>query len=64
METSALDSTNIQKAFENILKEMYKEFKKEKKKEKIEKSHAEGVKIDINEKQNEIEISNNSGGCC
>ena len=64
METSALDSTNIQKAFENILKEMYKEFKKEKKKEKIEKSYAEGVKIDTNEKQNEIEISNNSGGCC
>jgi small GTP-binding protein len=64
METSALDSTNIQKAFESILKEMNKEFKKEKKKEKIEKSHAEGVKIDTNDKQNEIEISNNSGGCC
>ena len=64
METSALDSTNIQKAFENILKEMYKEFKKEKKREKIEKSHVEGVKIDTNDKQNEIEISNNSGGCC
>jgi len=64
METSALDSTNIQKAFENILKEMYKEFKKEKKKEKIEKNHPEGVQLDTNDKQNEIEISNNSGGCC
>ena len=64
METSALDSTNIQKAFESILKEMYKEFKKEKKKEKIEKNHPEGVQLDTNDKQNEIEISNNSGGCC
>ena len=64
METSALDSTNIQKAFENILKEMYKEFKKEKKREKIEKNHPEGVQLDTNDKQNEIEISNNSGGCC
>ena len=64
METSALDSTNIQKAFESILKEMYKELKKEKKKEKIEKNHPEGVQLDTNDKQNEIEISNNSGGCC
>ena len=64
METSALDSTNIQKAFESILKEMYKEFKKEKKKEKIEKNHPEGVQLDTNDKQNEIEISNNKGVCC
>ena len=54
METSAYDSTNIKKAFETILKEMYKEFKKEKvnyKKEKTNKS--EGVNLEVeNQKEN------------
>ena len=48
METSAYDSTNIKKAFETILKEMYKDFKKEKvnyKKEKTNKS--EGVNLEV-----------------
>jgi small GTP-binding protein len=57
METSAFDSTNIKKAFETILKEMYKDFKKEKfnyKKEKTNKS--EGVNLEVeNPKEN---------GCC
>jgi small GTP-binding protein len=57
METSAFDSTNIKKAFETILKEMYKDFKKEKfnyKKEKTNKS--EGVNLEVeNQKEN---------GCC
>ena len=54
METSAYDSTNIKKAFETILKEMYKDFKKEKvnyKKEKTNKS--EGVNLEVeNQKEN------------
>ena len=57
METSAFNSTNIKKAFETILKEMYKDFKKEKfnyKKEKTNKS--EGVNLEVeNQKEN---------GCC
>ena len=57
METSAYDSTNIKKAFETILKEMYRDFKNEKgnyKKEKTNKS--EGVNLEV-EKQKE-------NGCC
>ena len=57
METSAFNSTNIKKAFETILKEMYKDFKKEKfhyKKEKTNKS--EGVNLEV-ENQKEK-------GCC
>jgi small GTP-binding protein len=58
METSAFDSTNIKKAFETILKEMYKDFKKEKynyKREKTNKS-SEGVNLEV-ENQKEK-------GCC
>ena len=58
METSAFNSTNIKKAFETILKEMYKDFKKEKynyKREKTNKS-SEGVNLEV-ENQKEK-------GCC
>ena len=48
LETSALEMTNIQKAFKIILKEMYKEFKKEKESEKGEKNSIEGVKLETN----------------
>ena len=61
METSALDSTNIQKAFETLLKEMYKEFKKTQELEKKEnKNKSEGVKLEIDNQQSEKEKS----GCC
>ena len=57
METSAYDNTNIKKAFESILKEMYRDFKKDQvnyKKEKTNKS--EGVNLEVeNQKEN---------GCC
>jgi len=60
METSALDSTNIKKAFESLLREMYKEFKKEKANEKKEakknKEKAQGVSL-------EKEIQKEKG-CC
>jgi Ras-related protein Rab-11A len=62
METSALDSTNIQKAFEQILKEMYKEFKKEKEIEKKEQNRIEGVKLET-----DIKLKNDKNekkGCC
>ena len=64
METSALDSTNIQKAFESILREMYKEFKKDKEKERKEKMKADGIKLDSNENQIEIVKPKENGGCC
>ena len=50
METSAFNSTNIQKAFESILREMYKEFKKEKDGEKKEQNRTEGVKLETESK--------------
>ena len=59
METSALDSTNIKKAFESLLREMYKEFKKEKSNEKEAKKNkekAQGVSL-------ETEIQKEKG-CC
>ena len=52
METSAYNSTNIKKAFETILKEMYKDFKKGKvnyKKEKTNKS--EGVNLEVEDQK-------------
>ena len=61
METSALDSTNIQKAFELLLKEMYKEFKKEKEIEKKEQNRIEGVKLETDTKQKNDKIQK---GCC
>ena len=59
METSAYDSTNIKKAFETILKEMYKDFKKEKvnyKKEKTNKSEGVNLEVENNNKK--------ENGCC
>ena len=65
METSALDSTNIQKAFENILREMYKEFKKEKEnniKKVISNNRSEGIKLDTDDKNKENEKKEKN--CC
>ena len=56
LETSAVDSTNVHKAFEMILKEMYKELKIEKESDKNEQNKIEGVKLDTdisNKNQNE-----------
>ena len=61
METSAFNSTNIQKAFESILREMYKEFKKEKDGEKKEQNRTEGVKIETESKSKN---DKKAGGCC
>ena len=61
METSAFNSTNIQKAFESILREMYKEFKKEKDSEKKEQNRTEGVKIETESKSKN---GQKKGGCC
>ena len=61
METSAFNSTNIQKAFESILREMYKEFKKEKDGEKKEQNRKEGVKIETESKSKN---GQKKGGCC
>ena len=48
METSALNSNNIKRAFETLLKEMYKEFKKEKEILKKEnKNKTEGLNLDV-----------------
>ena len=52
LETSALESTNIDKAFKLLLKEMYKEFKKQQNIEKKEnKSKSEGMSLDVNNKK-------------
>ncbi len=61
LETSAVDSTNVNKAFEIILKEMYKELKIEKESEKNEQNKIEGVKLDtdINKKN-----QNGKKFCC
>ena len=61
LETSAVDSTNVNKAFEIILKEMYKELKIEKESEKNEQNKIEGVKLDtdINKKN-----QNGKKVCC
>ena len=63
METSALDSTNIQNAFENILREMYKDFQNEKEniKKELSNNRSEGIKLDTIDKKNENE---KKGGCC
>ncbi len=61
METSAFNSTNIQKAFESILREMYKEFKKEKDGEKKEQNRKKGVKIETESKSKN---DKKEGGCC
>ncbi len=61
METSAFNSTNIQKAFESILREMYKEFKKEKDSEKKEQNRTEGAKIETESKSKNDQ---KKGGCC
>ena len=63
METSALDSTNIQNAFENILREMYKDFQNEKEniKKELSNNRLEGIKLDTIDKKNENE---KKGGCC
>jgi len=61
METSAFNSTNIQKAFESILREMYKEFKKEKDSEKKEQNRTEGVKIETESKSKN---GQKKRGCC
>ena len=61
METSAFNSTNIQKAFESILREMYKEFKKEKDGEKKEQNRTEGVKLETESKPKNDQ---KEGGCC
>ena len=64
METSALDSTNIQNAFENILREMYKDFQNEKEniKKELSNNRLEGIKLDTIDKKNENEKK--EGGCC
>ena len=52
LETSALESTNIDKAFKLLLKEMYKEFKNQQNIEKKEnKSKSEGLSLDVNNKK-------------
>jgi small GTP-binding protein len=57
METSALNSNNIKRAFETLLKEMYKEFKKEKETFKKEnKNKTEGVSLEVEVKKEK--------GCC
>jgi small GTP-binding protein len=57
METSALNSNNIKRAFETLLKEMYKEFKKEKEILKKEnKNKTEGLNLDVETPQKK--------GCC
>ena len=63
MESSALDSTNIQNAFENILREMYKDFQNEKEniKKELSNNRSEGIKLDTIDKKNENE---KKGGCC
>ena len=63
METSALNSENIQKAFENILKEIYKEFKKEKGKEKN-FLYSGGIKLDLSDTQKNIEKEKKYKKCC
>ena len=63
METSALNSENIQKAFENILKEIYKEFKKEKGKEKN-FLYSGGIKLDLSDTQKNIEKEKKYRKCC
>ena len=58
LETSALESTNIDKAFKLLLKEMYKEFKKQQNIEKKEnRSKSEGMTLDVDNKQKK-------SGCC
>ena len=63
LETSALNSDNIQKAFENILKEMYKEFKKEIEKEKYIINN-NSIKLDINANEKNIEKKRAFKKCC
>ena len=64
METSALNSDNIQKVFENILIEIYKEFKKEKEKDKnFLSDKSSGIKLDI-EEQKDIEKETENKKCC
>ena len=63
LETSALNSDNIQKAFENILKEMYKEFKKEIEKEKYIINN-NSIKLDINANEKTIEKKRAFKKCC
>ena len=61
METSALDSTNIKKAFETLLREMYKDFKKQKEIEKKDNTNkSEGVKLETENQP----IKKEKGGCC
>ena len=63
LETSALNSNNIHKAFENILKEMYKEIKKEN--EKTTKFiNKKSIKLDINDNEIDIEKKRGHKKCC
>jgi len=58
LETSALESTNIDKAFKLLLKEMYKEFKKQQNIEKKDiKNKSEGMILDVDNKKKK-------SGCC
>ena len=65
IETSAFNSTNIQKVFKIILIDIYKNFKKEKKEKNDKKNLNEGIKIDMQEgKQNQKELKKEGGSCC
>jgi Ras-related protein Rab-11A len=65
IETSAFNSTNIQKVFKIILIDIYKNFKKEKKEKNDKKILNEGIKIDMQEgKQNQKELKKEGGSCC
>ena len=63
IETSAFNSTNIQKVFKIILIDIYKNFKKEKKEKTDKKNLNEGIKIDIEEGKQKKD-KKEGGSCC
>ena len=63
IETSAFNSTNIQKVFKIILIDVYKNFKKEKKEKTDKKNLNEGIKIDIEEGKQKKD-KKEGGSCC
>ena len=64
IETSALNSTNIQKVFKIILIDIYKNFKKEKKEKNDKNNLNEGIKIEIEEGKQKKEDKKEGGSCC
>ena len=64
IETSAFNSTNIQKVFKIILIDIYKNFKKDKKEKNDKKNLNEGIKIEMEEGKHKKEDKKEGGSCC